>query len=132
MTNVLNLRRLSDGFRLSKEATRNLVNALRAEVTPKRSPSGLPRGFKPANETSANTHGVAADQIWESLDPRDLYDGQARQVRIVAVGADKALVESLVNGNRTSIALKRFSGKTRKGFKLVAPKPQLTLVEAHG
>lgn len=121
MGNVINLRRLNDGFRLSKGAAQNLVAALSAECMPKRRSRGLPRSFKPANETSANVHGVAVDQIWESLDPRDIYQGQARQVRVVAVGAEKALVESLLHGNRTSIALKRFSGKTHKGFKLVAP-----------
>jgi hypothetical protein len=130
MGNVIKLRRLGEGFRLSKEATKNLVSALRAEFTPRRSANGLPRSFKPANETS-NMYGVAVNQIWESLDPRDVYDGQARQVRVVAVGAEKVLVESLTTGSRSSIALKRFCGKTCKGFKLVAPLQQtLAMAEA--
>lgn len=112
--------------KLSKHAPKELhelvaTGLLNQSPLPKRRANPLPRGFKPANETSVNEHGVAKDQIWESLDPRDVVEGQPRQVRVLVLGADKALVENLRNGKQTAVSLKRFCGKTLKGFKLVAP-----------
>lgn len=129
MGKAFSMRWLNEGsVKLSKTAPKALhelvsLVLLGRSRSPRREASGLPRGFKPANETSVNEHGVERDQIWQSLDPRDLVDGQPRQVRVLVIGAEKALVENLFTGNQTAIALKRFCGKTKKGFKLVVPKP---------
>lgn len=124
MGNVISLRRLSDGLRLSKVVARALREALLDNPLPRKKASGVPRSFKPANETSSNQYNVEKDQIWESLDPRDHVDGEQRQVQVVLVGASHALVDNLRSGQRSAIELKRFSGRTRKGFKLVVPRHQ--------
>lgn len=89
----------------------------------------LPRGFLPANQTG-NEYGVELDQVWESMDPRDKLEGQPRQVRVVALSVDKVLVENLRNGKRTSINMKRFSGRSTKGFKRVLPLEPPAFVQA--
>ena len=90
----------------------------------------LLRGFLPANQTVPNEYGVEHDQVWESLDPRDVIEGQPRQVRVVALSADRVLVENLRNGKRTTIAIKRFTGKSSKGLKLVIPREPPSFVQA--
>ncbi len=127
MGNVIRMRRLSDGLRLSKEVARELLALLIDAPLPKRKASGIPRSFKPANETSVNLYNVEQDQIWESLDPRDNVDGEQRQVRVAEVGHSHALVDNLRTGQRSAIELKRFSGRTKKGFKLIAPRRPATL-----
>lgn len=117
--------RQDGSVKLSKHAPKELhelvaTGQLNQGPLPKRR-ARLPRALKPATDTSVNEYGVTKDQIWESLDPRDFVDGQQRQVRILLVGDDKALVENLRNGKQTAVALKRFCGKTNKGFKLLAP-----------
>lgn len=121
MGTVIKMRRLRDGMRLSRQAAQALRELLLDGLLPKRKASNVPRSFKPANETSVNQYNVARDQIWESLDPRDRVDGQPRQVQVVTVGDSHAVVDNLRTGARSAISLKRFSGKTQKGFKLVAP-----------
>lgn len=119
MKNVISMRRLRDGLRLSKEARLALSDLLLRGL--KRKVSNAPRSFKPANDMSSNQFGVEKDQIWESLDPRDVSDGEPRQVQVVVVGDSHAIVDNLRTGTRSSISLNRFSGRTKKGFKLLAP-----------
>lgn len=135
MGRTFSMRWLRDGsVKLSKHAP-PILQSLVAEGHFKQSPLSkqkakpLPRGFKPANET-VNEYGVERDQIWESLDARDVVDGQPRQLRVLVVGEGKVLVESLRTGHRTSIDIKRFNGKTIKGFKRVVPAPSPALVQA--
>ena len=120
MGNVINMRRLNDGLTLSKEATDALLSEVCVEPQSEREVEVLPDGFKPAAE-AANTYDIEKDQVWESLDPRHVVDGQPRQVRVVFVGTEQVLIEGLKSGRRTLVAIKRFCGKTRKGFKLVVP-----------
>jgi len=133
------MRWLGDGsVKLSKNAPpllQSLVGSgwFKQDPLPRQRARPLPRGFRPANETTTtNEYGVERDQVWESLDPRDTVEGRTRQVRVLALGADKVLVENLLNGKRTTIDIKRFNGKTRKGFKRVLPlaPPAFAQVEA--
>lgn len=121
MGTVIKMRRLRDGMKLSKQVAQALHELLLDGLLPKRKTSNVPRSFKPANETSVNQFNVTRDQIWESLDPKDGVDGEPRQLRIVEVGDTHAIVDNLRTGARSAIDLNRFSGKTKKGFKLIAP-----------
>lgn len=118
---------LNDGsVKLSKNAPPLLQKLVgdghfKQDPSPRQKVRALPRGFIPVNDTTANEYGVKRDQVWESLDPRDSLGGLQRQVRVISLAADRALVENMRNGKRTTINLKYFSGKTRKGFKLVLP-----------
>lgn len=139
MGRTFSMRWLADGsVKLSKHAPKSLHAVVASgllnqaplpeSLRPRRRASGMPRGFKEVNST--NEYGVEKDQIWESLDPRDKVAGQARQVRIVAVGDAKAVAENIRTSKRTLIALKSFNGKTRKGFKLVTPLPKALPAQA--
>lgn len=135
---IFSMRWLNDGsVKLSKNAPQLLQKLVgdgyfKQDPLLKRKHRALPRGFIPANQNAPNGNGVERDQVWESLDPRDKLEGQPRQVRVVVLGIDKVLVENLRNGKRTTVDYKRFTGKTRKGFKLVAPiaPPLFTQAEA--
>ena len=110
-----------------------LLQSLVAEVPPSpaaepQKPRQLPRSFRPVTERSTNPYGVTQDQVWESLEPRHRAVG--RQVRVVAVGDAKAVVENLQTGTRSCVLLTSFSGKGSKGYKLVpvsTPSVQLEL-----
>lgn len=82
--------------------------------------------FKPALEgpNARNVYNVAVGERWGSLDPR-----RPRVVRILAVGATHAMVICDDTGARTTIALKRFSGRTRIGYaRLASPAPSQAMV----
>lgn len=118
MVTALKMRRLNDGLRLSKGVAQVMHEALLDDPQPRRKVSAVPRNFKPATEGSVNQFGVTKGQVWESMDPRDLVDGEPRLVCVVTVGDSHALVENMKTGVRTSISLKSFSGRNRKSFKL--------------
>ncbi len=119
MGNVIKMRRLHDGLRLSPEIAQLIRVLLTDDPLPKRSRS-VPR-IKPANETSVNQFGVKPDQVWESMDPRDLIEGAPRQLKVVEVGDTHAVLENLRTGVCSAVLLKRFAGRTKKDFKLVVP-----------
>lgn len=136
MGRVFSMRWMEDGsVKLSKHAPKvlhglaetGLLNQPPMASNPR--PRRLPLGFKLADATT-NTYGVEKGQVWASLDPRDLVDGQPRQVRVVLVGAEKVLVENLLTGKRSSIALQRFVRNTKSGYMRVIqaetqPAPQV-------
>lgn len=121
MGTVIKMRRLRDGMKLTSQAVRALHELLLDGLLSKRKASNVPRNFKAANETSVNQYNVARDQIWEALDPKDVVDGNPRQLLINTVGDTHAIVTNLRTGSQSAIALSRFSGRTKKSFKLVVP-----------
>ncbi len=126
MGRIFSMRWMNDGsVKLSKHAPKALqeivaTGLLNQPPLSNAKPRKLPRGFKLADATT-NTHGVEKNQIWASLDAHDLVDGHARQVRVIAVGAEKVFVENTATGKRSSIALHRFASTNRRGFMQVIP-----------
>lgn len=64
---------------------------------------------------------VQVGQVWEDTDSRMVKSkGHPRRVRVVSIGNADAVVENVITGRRTLIALKRFR-PTSTGYRLVTP-----------
>lgn len=119
----------SDGtVKLSKhapEALQELAKAGHLNQAPlelvRKTRNALVKKFKkaPEGKNSNNKYNVKAGQVWEDLDPRSVSsDGVTRKVHVLEVGLTHALVRSSIRNTKAQIELKRFDGKTKKGFKL--------------
>ncbi len=113
---LLAMQRLQDGRKPSPAALKILESAL--------APAAPARKHKPKTKlltrlkdpvAGANPFGVETGQVWISLDPRT--EGK-RRVLVIGVGATHALVRNTNNEAKSLVALKRFCGKTRKGYRL--------------
>lgn len=83
---------------------------------PRKRKKPMPVRFKKTQVAHENPFGVAAGQLWESRDERVK---PARQLRVIDVGDEHAVMENIETGRRTTVQLRLFKPNTKRGFRLV-------------